>query len=158
MALIILSGISGCIGQSPTSKGQYKDLEIVMELEKATFKKEEKIYITITTTNKGNDVISLNVKGYDIEIYSPDGEPIGRIKQRRGDKDVSLGPGASLFEYFYWYQTYKDSNSINTGLDFGKYYIVGYLQVGTYKDSEGDNSVEEDDIKTEYLDLTIDRS
>jgi len=126
-----------------------------MELEKSTFKQEEKIYITLTTTNNGNDIISLNVKGHDIEIYSSDGESIGRITQRRGDKAVNLGPGVSLFEYFYWYQTYKDSNGINTELGPGKYYIIGYLQVDNYKDPEGERSIEEDSIKTESLALTI---
>lgn len=157
MLSMILSGIiSGCVEQKPAVKGQYRDLEIVMELEKDIFKQEERIYITITAINNGNDIISLNVKGYDIEIYSSDRDQIARIKQRRGDKTINLGPGVSLSEYIYWYQTYKDSNDTNTELGPGKYYIAGYLETDSYKDSEGEYSVGEDDIKTESIAFTID--
>lgn len=147
--------VLGCLGEKTISKGQYKDLEMVMGLEKTTFEKGEKVYITLTLTNKGDDIITLNVIGSDIGVYSLDGSQVAYVEQRRGEKTVNLGPGVSVFDYFDWYQTYRDSDGVYTEIDPGKYYIVEYLNADKYKDSKGEYIVGSDDIRTEPLTIMI---
>lgn len=128
-------------------KGEFKDLEINIELQKTTFKKGDTISVLFILKNNGANTVQLDDQGFDAGIYRLDGTFMTYI---RGDnypsKPMNLGTDVSFIESIDWY--------MGDNLEPGKYYIVGYLRAGViYKDSN--DKIGPYTIKTRPLEMTI---
>lgn len=155
VALLIVSIMTtGCIeffsetGKfTKSEKGEFKDLEINIELQKMTFKKGDTISVLFILENKGDNVVQLDDKGFDAGIYRLDGTLVTYIRDDSyPSKSMNIGKDISFIESIDWH--------MDGSLEPGKYYIVGYLRAEMiYKGSN--YKIEPYTVKTKPLEITI---